>query len=63
MRAIYDLADLENSRFVYPTGQSGLVFSSRYGDMSQAWAEGDYRELKLAPAHWARRLLLEPMSP
>lgn len=63
MRAIYDLADLENSRFIYPTGQSGLVFSSRYGDMSQAWAEGDYRELKLAPAHWAHRLLLEPGLP
>ncbi|MGH8805601.1 MAG: penicillin acylase family protein, partial [Polaromonas sp.] len=32
MRAVYDLADLENSRFIYQTGQSGLVFSSRYRD-------------------------------
>ena len=30
LRAVYDLADLDRSVFVYQTGQSGNVFSSRY---------------------------------
>ena len=49
MRALYDLSDLEQSRFVYQTGQSGLVFSSRYGDMSKEWAAVAYRPLQLEP--------------
>ena len=56
MRAIYDLSDLENSRFIYQTGQSGLVFSSRYRDMAGDWAAVKYRPLKLQagpPVHQA----------
>jgi penicillin amidase len=60
LRALYDLADLEQSRFIYQTGQSGLVFSSRYGDMSTAWANVDYRPLQLNPATMAHRLQLQP---
>jgi|CXWL01.1.fsa_nt_gi penicillin amidase len=60
MRALYDLADLEQSRFIYQTGQSGLVFSSRYGDMSTAWAEVNYRPLQLNPPAMAHRLQLTP---
>ena len=39
MRAIYDLADPEKLQFIYQTGQSGLVFSSRYRDMSDECAQ------------------------
>ena len=60
MRAVYDLADLENSRFIYQTGQSGLVFSSRYRDMKDSWAALDYRPLQLKPALWAHQLTLCP---
>ncbi len=60
LRALYDLADLEQSRFIYQTGQSGLVFSSRYGDMSAAWAEVAYRPLQLDPPAMAHRLRLQP---
>ncbi len=38
MRTVFDLADLEKSQFIYQTGQSGLVFSGRYRDMSPAWS-------------------------
>ncbi len=60
MRSVYDLADLEQSRFIYQTGQSGLVFSSRYGDMSAAWGAVDYRPLQMNPAVIAHRLQLQP---
>jgi penicillin amidase len=60
LRALYDLSDLEQSRFIYQTGQSGLVFSKRYGDMSASWADVAYRPLQLNPAVMAHRLQLKP---
>jgi penicillin amidase len=60
LRAIYDLADPEKSQFIYQTGQSGLVFSERYGDMRQQWAEVQYRPLQLKPERWAHQLELKP---
>ena len=42
LRAIYDLADLDNSRFIHSTGQSGHVLSSHYRDMSERWARVEY---------------------
>lgn len=60
LRAVYDLADLENSRFIYQTGQSGLVFSSRYRDMRDSWARVEYRPLQMNPAGFAHQLTLSP---
>lgn len=60
MRALYDLADLDKSRFIYQTGQSGLVFSSRYRDMRQPWADVQYRPLQLKPAEVRHTLTLTP---
>ena len=60
LRAVYDLADPEQSQFIYQTGQSGLVFSDRYRDMAREWADVRYRPLQLRPQHWAHTLRLEP---
>ena len=60
LRAIYDLADLERSVFIYQTGQSGHPFSPRRQDMAQAWANGQYRALKLDPPSWQHDLKLLP---
>ena len=60
MRAIYDLADLEKSQFIYQTGQSGLVFSPRYSDMREEWAAVKYRPLQLNPAGFRHTLRLAP---
>ncbi|MES2362602.1 MAG: penicillin acylase family protein [Pseudomonadota bacterium] len=60
MRAVYDLADLENSRFIYQTGQSGLVFSSRYSDMRDGWAALQYRPLQMNPPAMVHQLTLRP---
>jgi penicillin amidase len=62
LRAVYDLADLEQSRFIYQTGQSGLVFSPRYRDMSSAWAQTGYRSLQRSPANWVHQLTLAPAA-
>jgi len=60
LRGLYDLADLENSRFIFQTGQSGNVFSPRYADMRDAWARGEYRLLQREPGRWKHALVLEP---
>lgn len=60
LRALYDLSDLENSRFIYQTGQSGHVFSDRYRDMSPEWAAVQYRALKMKPDSWRSTLTLAP---
>lgn len=60
LRAVYDLSNLDNSRFIYQTGQSGNVFSSRYRDMSETWVGVRYRVLTMKPAQWRSTLELRP---
>ena len=60
LRAVYDLADLDKSVFIYQTGQSGNVFSGRYRDMSDDWAAVQYRPLQMQPERWVSSLKLVP---
>ena len=60
MRAIYDLSDLQNSLFIYQTGQSGVIGSEHYKDMSHEWASGHYRPLQMTPNSQASLLTLKP---
>lgn len=60
LRVLYDLADLENSRFIYQTGQSGLVYSERHQDMRDEWAAVRYRPLQREPGRFAHSLVLWP---
>ncbi|WP_366656383.1 penicillin acylase family protein [Fodinicurvata sp. EGI_FJ10296] len=41
LRAVFDLHDLDNSRFIIATGQSGNPLSDNYGNMVLRWREGD----------------------
>jgi penicillin amidase len=41
MRMVVDLTDLDASRWVQLTGQSGHVFAPHYIDQTEAWANGD----------------------
>jgi penicillin amidase len=41
-RALYDLADLERSRFMQSTGQSGNILSPWYSNMAERWAHVEY---------------------
>ncbi len=60
LRHVFDLSDLEKSGFMYQTGQSGLVWSPRYRDMSEDWAAVQYRPLQMSPASFASELNLKP---
>jgi len=58
-RAVYDLADLDASRFVIATGQSGNVLSPHYDDFVARWRTGGFVSLGARPAE-ATRLRLVP---
>ncbi|MFA5121463.1 penicillin acylase family protein [Zavarzinia sp.] len=49
-RAIYDLADLDRSRFVISTGESGNPYSPHWDDLAPLWAEVRYVEIPTEPA-------------
>jgi penicillin G amidase len=62
LRAIYDLADLDNSLYMQSTGQSGNVLSPWYSNLAERWARVEYitiptRREAIAVAH---RLVLKP---
>jgi penicillin amidase len=60
LRVVYDLSDLEQSQFIYQTGQSGLVWSDNYSNMKKEWASGKYRPLRSKPDTWVHALVLTP---
>jgi penicillin amidase len=60
LRAVYDLADLEPSQFIYQTGQSGHSFDGRSRDMAKAWAGTAYRPLQQHAPQKKHSLLLKP---
>lgn len=41
-RALYDLSDLNNSRFIHSSGQSGNPLSKHYKDFAKTWRDVDY---------------------
>ena len=60
LRALYDVADLAQSRVMHSTGQSGLFFSPHYRDFVEPWRQVSYVPLwPQGPA--AHVLLIKPM--
>jgi len=59
-RAVYDLEELDRSRFMIATGQSGNPLSPLYGNMALRWRDG--QSVSLAPGSWtlAEQLSLLP---
>ena len=60
MRAVYDLANLDDSGFIYQTGQSGHPFSPRYRDMTDEWGQVKYRSLRMSTSGPTQVLKLNP---
>jgi penicillin amidase len=60
MRAVYDLANLDESSFIYQTGQSGHPFSPRYQDMKDEWGQVKYRPLRMMTSGPTQILQLTP---
>lgn len=55
-RAIYDLADLDNSTFMIPTGQSGNVFSGHYSDLAEPWSDVEAITIPAAPDRFGKKI-------
>jgi penicillin amidase len=62
-RAVYDLADLNRSRFMIATGQSGNPFSPHYGNLATRWRDGIYVILDGKETAAQDRLRLIPETP
>ncbi|QQP87866.1 penicillin acylase family protein [Skermanella sp. TT6] len=41
-RAVYDMSDPQNSRYMIATGQSGNPLSPHYGDLVERWRDGEH---------------------
>ena len=54
MRAVYDLSDLDNSRFIIATGQSGNPFSPHYSDLVERWRDGESFTIAGSPTELAK---------
>ena len=50
LRAIYDLGDPANSRFMHSSGQSGIALSPHYRSFVERWTRVEYVPLWSAPA-------------
>lgn len=65
-RAIYDLANLDRSRFIIATGQSGNPFSPHYDDFVERWRDIRYVKIAGTRAELRRKssaiLLLTPSN-
>ncbi len=49
-RVVYDLANLDESKGILPTGQSGNPASPHWNDQTNAWAAGELRSLPFTRA-------------
>jgi len=59
LRAVINLADLPDSRFILATGQSGNALSRNYGDQIKAWRTNQGRDIMTRPTG-AAVLTMEP---
>ena len=62
LRAVFDLADLNQSRFVIALGQSGHPASEHYDDLNLMWRDGGSLTLPAKPLNPIATLTLEPLS-
>jgi penicillin amidase len=53
MRQIVDFSDLDASRSIIPTGESGQPMNEHYADQTPLWLSGEYHSLPLDPARVA----------
>ncbi len=65
-RAVYDLGNLHNSRFVIATGQSGNPLSEHYSDFVTRWRDGKYvkfrNDIRDGDVQGLDKLVLVPKS-
>jgi penicillin amidase len=61
-RGVYDLADLDRSRFMVSPGESGNLFSTHVADFMRRWRNGQTVLLGATPPHISAALQLIPVQ-
>jgi penicillin amidase len=59
-RGVYDLAALDQSRFIATPGQSGNPFSPHYADLAEMWRAGRFLTIEARAGQDAHRLVIAP---
>ncbi|ADD28897.1 penicillin acylase family protein [Meiothermus ruber] len=59
LRTLFDLSDPDNSRIIYPMGQSADLFSPHFDDLLWLWRDKQYIPLSTRPADWGPTWTLE----
>ncbi|WP_337867316.1 penicillin acylase family protein [Meiothermus sp.] len=59
LRTLFDLSDPDNSRIIYPMGQSADLFSPHFDDLLWLWRDKQYIPLSTRPADWGSTWMLE----
>lgn len=59
LRTLFDLSDPDNSRIIYPMGQSADVFSPNFDNLLWLWRDKQYIPLSTRPADWGGTWTLE----
>ena len=52
LRHIFDFSNLENSKYIHSSGQSGNIFSNYYEDYNPIWAKGSYLPMSMQKANY-----------
>ena len=60
LRIVYDLADLDRTRAITATGQSGNPLSPHYGSLAPLWRDGELIGLRNDDDAGTKRLQLIP---
>ena len=61
LRIVYDLSDLDATRAITATGQSGNPLSRHYGSFARRWRDGALLRLKNDSQEGRERLILTPL--
>ncbi len=60
LRVIYDLSNLNQSQFIYQTGQSGWVNHKNYSNYANAWSKQEYLPLSMSPDKIIHTSVIKP---
>ena len=60
LRAVYDLSNLDQSQFIYQTGQSGWINSRNYENYADTWSKQGYLPLTMSPNSISHTATLKP---
>lgn len=59
LRTLFDLSNPDNSRIIYPMGQSSDLLSSNYDNLLWLWRDNQTIPLSTRPADWGQSWTIE----